>query len=114
MEDARRLLAAYDAQLRTDAETAGAVDVATLGPLWLAVFPGGSGFVTYRDLDGADGAGVERLVGAALDRLRADPALRRVEWKTRSHDHAPGLHQALLRHGFVPEEQAALRARLRD
>ena len=32
MDPAAHLLAAYDAQLRTDAETAGALDVVALGP----------------------------------------------------------------------------------
>ena len=35
---------------------------------------------------------------------RADPAILPVEWKTRGHDHAPGLHEALLENGFEPEE----------
>lgn len=47
-------LGAYDAQLRTDAETPGALAVERLGPLRLVTFPGGRGFVTYRDLGGAD------------------------------------------------------------
>jgi N-acetylglutamate synthase-like GNAT family acetyltransferase len=81
------LLAAYDGQLRTDAETAGADRVEHLGPLLLATFPGGSGFVTYRDLGGA-----------------GSTEIREVEWKTRGHDEAPGLHDALLEQGFVPDE----------
>ena len=64
--DSSRLLEAYDTQLRTDAETAGALAVRRLGPLHLATFPGGSGFVTYRDLGGADALEVDRLVAAAL------------------------------------------------
>ncbi|UMG91455.1 hypothetical protein [Nocardioides sp. TF02-7] len=47
------LLAAYDDQLRGDAETAGAASVERLGPLWLVRFTG-RGFISYRDLDGAD------------------------------------------------------------
>ena len=45
-------LAAYDAQLRTDAETPSAVRVERLGPFRLVTFAGGRGFVTYRDLAG--------------------------------------------------------------
>ncbi len=37
VDDPDGLLAAYDEQLRTDAETPGAVAVAALGPLRLAV-----------------------------------------------------------------------------
>jgi hypothetical protein len=48
------LLAAYDGQLRTDAEMVRARDVRRLGPLLCAIFDHG-GFVSYRDLDGVDG-----------------------------------------------------------
>ncbi|WP_127501190.1 GNAT family N-acetyltransferase [Actinoplanes solisilvae] len=99
------LLAAYDDQLRTDAETPGAVSVARQGPLRLVTFPGGRGFITYRDLGGAD-AGA--LVPAALAHFQDDPAIGQVEWKTRGHDHAPGLHEALLANGFVPEEPESI------
>ncbi|NYV77207.1 GNAT family N-acetyltransferase [Streptomyces sp. UH6] len=104
MDHTSALLRAYDTQLRTDAETPSAIAVTRLGPLRLVVFGGGRGFVTYQDLDGADAAEVRRLVGAAADHYRSDPSITRVEWKTRGHDHAPGLHEALLEHGFTPEE----------
>jgi hypothetical protein len=102
--DDAALLRAYDDQLRTDAETPSAVSVERLGPLRLVTFRGGRGFVTYRDLDGADADEVRRLVAEGLARLTADPDVTRVEWKTRGHDHAPGLHEALLAHGFVAGE----------
>ncbi|NDL59791.1 GNAT family N-acetyltransferase [Phytoactinopolyspora mesophila] len=95
-----RLLAAYDDQLRTDAETPSAVSVIRHGPLRLITFPGGRGFVTYRDLGGADASTIRQLVGDALAHYRADADINRVEWKTRGHDHAPGLHEALLENGF--------------
>ena len=104
MADRAALLAAYDAQLRTDAETPSAVDVTRLGPLRLVTFAGGRGFVTYRDLGGADAAAVRGLVTDALAHYVADPGITRVEWKTRGHDSAPGLHEALLAHGFVADE----------
>jgi hypothetical protein len=99
---ARDYLDAYDRQLRTDAETPSAVAVTRLGPLRLVTFAGGRGFVTYRDLGGTESAAIVRLVEAALAHYRDDPEITRVEWKTREHDHAPGLHDALLRAGFVP------------
>ncbi|PFG42070.1 hypothetical protein ATJ88_0720 [Isoptericola jiangsuensis] len=102
--DRAALLAAYDDQLRTDAETAGAGAVGRHGPLHLATFPGGHGHVTYRDLAGVDAAGVRELVGAAVEHFRGDPAVRVVEWKTRGHDVAPGLHEALVAGGFVAQE----------
>ena len=106
--DPTQLLAAYDQQLRTDAETPGADSVTCLGPLRLATFGRGRGFITYRDLDGADEEAVRSLVPQAVEHFRADPAVTRVEWKTRGHDHAPGLHEALLDNGFEPGEQESI------
>jgi predicted N-acetyltransferase YhbS len=108
MTDPARLLRAYDEQLRTDAETPSAVSVTLLGPLRLVTFLGGRGFVTYRDLAGADEAGVRELVDGAVAHFRADGGITKVEWKTRGHDHAPGLHEALLAHGFEPEEPESI------
>ncbi len=98
------LLAAYDEQLRTDAETPGAVSVTRLGPVRLVTFSGGRGFITYRDLGGADADAIAALVPAALAHFKTDPTITDVEWKTRGHDHAPGLHDALLDNGFEPDE----------
>jgi hypothetical protein len=102
--DTSRLLTAYDQQLRTEAETPGAVSVERLGPLRLVTFAGGRGFVTYQDLAGASAATIAQWVAEALAFYRADPAIVRVEWKTRGHDHAQGLHEALLENGFQPDE----------
>ena len=101
------LLRAYDEQLRTDAETPSAIRVERLGPLRLVTFAGGEGFVTYRDLGGADQPTIRSWVEQALARYRRDGAWR-VEWKTRGHDRAPGLNEALLEHGFVAAEQEAI------
>jgi hypothetical protein len=108
MNEPARLLAAYDEQLRTDAETPSAVSVDHLGPLRLVTFPGGRGFVTYRDLGGADAATIRRLVPEVLAHYEADPEINRVEWKTRGHDHAPGLGEVLLANGFVPDEPESI------
>lgn len=105
---AAALLHAYDSQLREEAEVPSAVVVDRLGPLVLATFLGGRGFISYRslDVDGrpADEASVRELVRGALAHYEALPDIVRVEWKTRGHDHAPGLHEALVDHGFVPDE----------
>ncbi|GAA4726684.1 GNAT family N-acetyltransferase [Pedococcus ginsenosidimutans] len=102
------LLHAYDTQLREEAEVPSAVEVARLGPLVLATFLGGRGFISYRHLDvdrrPAAEDSVRELVAGALAHYEADPQVVRVEWKTRGHDHAPGLHEALLAHGFTPDE----------
>ena len=102
--DTSTLLAAYDQQLRTDAETPSAVAVERLGPLRLVTFAGGRGFVTYQDLAGASAETIARWVAETVAFYRSDPDITRVEWKTRGHDHAPGLRDALLENGFEPEE----------
>jgi ribosomal protein S18 acetylase RimI-like enzyme len=108
MATAQDYLDAYDRQLRTDAETPSAVAVARLGPLSLVTFPRGRGFVTYQELAGADRPAIEALVAGALEHYRADPEITRIEWKARGHDHAPGLHEALLANGFVPDETESI------
>ncbi|WP_020577891.1 GNAT family N-acetyltransferase [Actinopolymorpha alba] len=104
--DPAALLRAYDDQLRV--ETASAVAVERIGPLTCATYLGGRGFITYRSLDTdgqrADEEQVRALVDAALAHFEQDPSIVRVEWKTRGHDHAPGLHDALVARGFVPDE----------
>ncbi len=97
------LLDAYDEQLRTAAEVQGALSVTRLGPLWLAIWDGESGFVTYRDLAGVDGPDLDALIRRARDRLIASGATE-IEWKTRGHDVAPGLDGALTEAGFAPRE----------
>lgn len=108
MRTSAELLAAYDAQLRTDAETPSALTVVHHGPLRLVTFGGSRGFVTYADLGCADEAGIGQLVHQALAYMRDDPQIRRVEWKTRGHDRAPGLHEALVRNGFTPDEPESI------
>ena len=108
MTDPTRFLAAYDDQLRADAETPGADSVERLGPLRLVTFAGSRGFITYRDLGGADEQAIGALVPQALEHYRAEPAVTRVEWKTRGHDHAPGLHDALIAAGFKPDEPESI------
>jgi GNAT superfamily N-acetyltransferase len=97
-------LEAYDTQLRTDAETPSAISATRLGPLRLVTFSRGRGFVTYQDLGGANEPGISRWVEQALVHFELDPAIERVEWKTRGHDRAPGLNDALARNGFIAEE----------
>ena len=106
MTDSERYLRAYDDQLRTDAETPSALSVAAMGPLRLVTFAGGRGFITYRDLAGA--VDIAALVADALGHFRVDPDITGVEWKTRGHDHAPGLHEALVANGFVPGEPESI------
>jgi ribosomal protein S18 acetylase RimI-like enzyme len=104
MDERARFLQAYDEQLRTDAETPSAIAVTVLGPLRLVTFAGGRGFITYQNLDGSDAAQLRELVAAARAHYEASPEINEVEWKTRGHDRAPGLHESLVEHGFVPED----------
>ena len=108
MPAAADYLKAYDAQLRCDAETRGAVAVARLGPLYLASFAGHRGFITYQDLAGADVDTTRQLVADALAHFAADPEITTVEWKTRAHDQVEGLHEALLEHAFAPGEPESI------
>ncbi|HEX5449241.1 MAG TPA: GNAT family N-acetyltransferase [Gaiellaceae bacterium] len=108
MTTASEYLQAYDLQLRTDAETPSAIAVTQLGPLRLVTFAGGRGFITYQDLGDANAARISALVEGALEHYRGDPAITRVEWKTRGHDLAPGLHDALVRNGFTPEDEESI------
>lgn len=105
---ADELLRAYDEQLRTDAETPSAISVERLGPLRLVTFAGGRGFITYQDLGGADAAEIAGLVVGALAQYLSDPTITRVEWKSRGHDRAPGLHDTLIANGFEPEEPESI------
>ncbi|MEO7269486.1 MAG: GNAT family N-acetyltransferase [Knoellia sp.] len=106
------LLEAYDSQLRRDAEVPSALSTTALGPLLLATYLGGRGFITYRDLDTGEGPATEDsvrgLVEAALGHYRAVPEILKVEWKTRGHDHAPGLHEALVAAGFEAQESESV------
>lgn len=84
------------------------MEVARLGPLRLVTFAGGRGFVTYRDLADADAATIRGWVGEAIAYYRPRPHITRVEWKTRGHDHAPGLHDALIDNGFAADEPESI------
>lgn len=106
--DAGTLLALYDAQLRTSAEMVGADSVQRLGPLWLGVFAGGCGFVSYRDLADVAPGDLPALVGTVLDHFRAVDGVTEVEWKTRSHDQTSGLRDALTACGFDEGEEESV------
>ena len=108
MTDAADLLAAYDRDLRGEGEATGAAGRFRLGPLWIGVFPGGHGFIGYRDLGGLSPKGIAALVEVALAFLRADRSVVDAEWKTRGHDVADGLHEALVANGFEPQEPESI------
>jgi hypothetical protein len=106
--DAARFLAAYDEYLRTDAETPSAIRVARHGSLRLVTFMHGRGFITYQELGVRDAASIRQLVAGVVAYYEADPGINCVEWKTRGHDDAPGLHEVLLEHGFSADEPESI------
>ena len=96
------LLAAYDEQLRTDAEMARAIDVVREGPLHCAVFDHG-GFVSYRDLGGLEGDALDALVERTIAHYRDETDVASFEWKSRGHDLPADLGERLVAHGLVAE-----------
>lgn len=104
----REYLAAYDSQLRTGPELDHATSVHVIGPLHLAVFDDTRGFITYADLGGADADGIRSLVGVALEHYAGQEGVTSVEWKSRAHDQAPGLEDALVSRGFVAEDPESI------
>ncbi|MDF8264981.1 GNAT family N-acetyltransferase [Luteipulveratus flavus] len=101
--DITALLRAYDDNLRSAAEVRGTDDVQRHGPLWLATYPD-RGFVTYADLDGAEGEAVDELIAYAIEWFRDHSTVPFFEWKTRGHDLPADLPDRLVTHGFVAEE----------
>ena len=84
------------------------IKVTRQGPLRLVTLKSGRGFVTYQNLGAADKDAIRRLVPMVLAYYRADPEINQVEWATRGHDNAPGLHEALLENGFIPDEPESI------
>lgn len=107
MDSTSRLLAAYDDRLRTDAETAGELDVQRIELLHVATLVGGRGFVTYPNPD-QQSADLPKLVPQVMAHFSAQPGITRIEWKTRDHDQVPGLHEALLAAGFSAESPESI------
>lgn len=111
--DPDALLAAYDTQLREEAEVARATSWQRHGPLLWAVFDG-QGMTTYRDLGGARGQELDALIEATLAHFRAVASVDTLEWKTRGHDAPADLGERLMSHGFVPEEVETVMIGLAD
>ena len=96
------LLAAYDEQLRTDAEMARAIEVVREGPLLWGVFDHG-GFVSYRDLGGLEGEALDASIERTIAHFRDDTDVESFEWKSRGHDLPADLGERLVAHGLVAE-----------
>ena len=76
----------------------GALSVARHGSLWIGRFGGRRLFITYREL--SDPSAQVSLVSSMIDQ---DESVLQAEWKTRTHDYAPGLADALTSAGFTKE-----------
>ncbi|TCO50490.1 hypothetical protein EV646_102564 [Kribbella antiqua] len=96
-----QLLAAYDEQLRGASES-GDVPTSTDGPVIRVEYPQ-RGFVSYRTLEGLDGAELDALIARQRDFFAAKR--QSVEWKLRGHDLPADLPDRLRAAGFEPEEQ---------
>jgi GNAT superfamily N-acetyltransferase len=94
------LLAAYDEQLRGQAESDSAVETDNDGPL-VRVHYRHRGFIGYRSLESLN----DQQLNALIDRQIAHFAERgqAFEWKTRGHDWPADLPERLEAVGFVPE-----------
>jgi hypothetical protein len=100
-EERAALLAAYDAQLRGEAEIQGAVSWDHVGPLWRGLFTDGA-FVSYESLEGVED--VDALIADTVAYFAAIPQVKEFEWKTRGHDWPPDLDARLRAHGLEPED----------
>lgn len=97
------LLRAYDDQLREEGEFPPWFEHHRHGPLWWVHFTR-RGFVTYRDLGGATGADLDRLIAETTVHFRDRTDFGSVEWKTRGHDRPADLGDRLVAAGWAPEE----------
>ena len=86
----------------------GALHVERRGPLWLGEFEDGFGFVSYARLDGTSAEESAALVASAVAWFHERPHLDEMEIKTRTHDDAAGLDDALLAAGFVVGEMESV------
>ena len=102
------LLRTYDSLLRTEAEMHSAARWDRDGPLFRAVLADGSGFVSYRNLDGFDGPDdgdqLDALIQRTVEHFADDATVPSLEWKTRGHDRPGDLGSRLEAHGFVAED----------
>ena len=100
----RDLLAAYDSQLRREAELLGATDVTADGPLVRGIFDRG-GFVSYRDLGRLTGSALDALICRTVAYFRDETDVEEFEWKTRGHDAPADLAEHLTAAGLTPDAE---------
>lgn len=107
--DPTDLLRQYDEVLRPyEMQMPSAHRRERVGPVAIGHYDGGRGFVSHQDLGGLDQGGVRALVDEVVDRLVGDPTITSFEWKTRGHDAAPGLIEALTARRLVADEEESV------
>jgi GNAT superfamily N-acetyltransferase len=103
--DAAELIAAYDAQLRTNVSDRlpKGVQVERDGPVVRFLGLGGRGFVCYRDVGGLESADLDALIARQVRVFAARG--ERFEWKLHGHDRPADLPERLRAARFTPEEE---------
>ena len=96
------LLAAYDEQLRTDAEMARAHEVVREGPLLLGRLRPRRVRVLPRPRR-PRGEALDALIERTVAHYRDDTDVAAFEWKSRGHDRPADLGERLVAHGLVAE-----------
>jgi ribosomal protein S18 acetylase RimI-like enzyme len=101
-EERATLLAAYDAQLRGEAEMLGAARWDRSGPLYRGLFQR-RGFVSYESLAGVDD--LDALIAETVSYFADRPEVAEFEWKTRGHDWPPDLDARLRAQGLEAQDE---------
>ncbi|MCP2327442.1 GNAT superfamily N-acetyltransferase [Hamadaea flava] len=103
--DAGRLREIYDEQLKAHVpeRLPAGVTVDRDGPLVRFFGLSRSGYLTYRDLGGLDGAELDDLIRRQV--VTFTERGEEVEWKLHGHDQPADLADRLVAHGFTPEVQ---------
>lgn len=70
-----------------------------LDPVWVGVFPGGHGLISWRPVGALSADDLDALIARAVAAF-AGRRLTSLEWKVRHHDEQPLLHERLLAAGF--------------
>lgn len=107
--DAATLLAAYDEQLRLEAEVRTAKWVRAFTPVLLAAFAD-RGYVTYKSLSTLTLEQIDQLVATVVSAFRDGTDVQAIEWKTRGHDLPTELTAILRRHDFAPGPEETIMA----
>lgn len=104
LADAHR--AAYTEQIRARLLVDGASSLEVDGPLHRKTPLTGRGFITYRDLGGAEGAELDALIARQREHFGRHGLS--FEWKTHGMDAPADLTERLVGAGFTPEDRETI------